>query len=334
MKCVAYKSNNMNTPLDDMKAKYDYLSKSIDIENIKNMLCMCSDYEKINKNITDEDLKKAGKRRRVVLITGASSGIGEKSALALLDKGFIVYGAARRKNKLKELEAKGVKTIILDVTDDKSMIDCVDYIIKKEGRLDVLVNNAGYGSYGAVEDVDMEEARRQIEVNLFGLARMTQLVLPHMRKRKYGRIINIASMGGRIWTPFGAWYHATKFAVEGFSASLRLEVKPFGIDVVVVEPGGIKTEWGIIAADNLEKVTLKGAYKETGIKTAENMRRVYSEDGLTKPEVIGNCVAKAVTAKRPKTRYLLGFGAKPAAYTQKIFGDRVYDKLISTMYGL
>ena len=165
----------------------------------------------------------------------------------------------------------------LDVTDEESMVNCVREILDKEGRIDVLVNNAGYGSYGAVEDVSMEEARRQVEVNLFGLARMTQLVLPSMRQNKYGKIINISSMGGKVWTSFGAWYHATKFAVEGFSDCLRLEVEPFGIDVIVVEPGGIATDWGVIAAEKLRTASAKGAYKEAANKSADNMVKLIQE---------------------------------------------------------
>lgn len=271
--------------------------------------------------------------QKVALVTGASSGIGESTALALKEKGFIVYGAARRTDKLKALNAKGIHTLTLDVTQEESMVACVNHIIEKEGRIDLLINNAGYGSYGAVEDVPMEEARRQIEVNIFGLARMTQLVLPHMRKHNFGKIVNISSMGGRIWTPFGAWYHATKHAVEGFSAALRMEVAPFGIDVIVIEPGGIQTDWGFIAADNLEKTADNSAYKDTLLPTVASMRKTYTGK-LTQPQVIANCIVKAVTARKPKTRYLLGFGAKPAVFVQKWFGDRTFDKMIHKIYGL
>ncbi len=271
--------------------------------------------------------------KKVALVTGASSGIGESTAVALLQKGFIVYGAARRVDRLESLKQKGIKIITLDVTEEESMKACVDKIIEAEGRIDILVNNAGYGSYGSVEDVPMEEARRQIEVNIFGLARMTQLVLPYMRENKFGKIVNISSMGGRIWTPFGAWYHATKHAVEGFSACLRMEVAPFGIDVIVVEPGGIKTDWGFIAADNLENVSQSGAYEEVGTKAAKAMRKVYNGN-LTQPKVIADCIAKAVTVRKPKTRYLLGYGAKPSVFMHKIFGDRFFDKMIYKIYNL
>ncbi|MDR1753516.1 MAG: SDR family NAD(P)-dependent oxidoreductase, partial [Eubacterium sp.] len=186
---------------------------------------------------------------RVALITGASSGIGYAAALEFQKKGFTVYGAARRIERMSGFQKKGIHTISLDVTNDESMVNCVNSIIEKEGRIDVLVNNAGYGSYGAIEDVPLDEARRQVEINVFGLARMIQLVVPKLREHKYGKIVNISSMGGKIWTPFGGWYHATKFAVEGFSDCLRMEVRPYGIDVIVVEPGGVASEWGNIAAD-------------------------------------------------------------------------------------
>ncbi len=270
---------------------------------------------------------------KIALVTGASSGIGEKTALALKAQGFVVYGAARREDKLRDLAATGINTIALDVTNEDSMVSCVNHIVDELGRIDVLVNCAGYGSFGAVEDVSLDEARRQIEVNIFGLARMTQLVLPHMRKNRYGKIVNISSMGGRVWTPFGAWYHATKHAVEGLSACLRLEVAPFGIDVIIIEPGGIKTDWGFIAADNLEKVSKNGAYEEVCAKAAKAMRATYSGN-ITPPEYIADCIAHAVTLKRPKTRYLVGYGAKPAVLVQKLFGDRIYDKIILKKYKL
>ena len=195
---------------------------------------------------------------KVALVTGASSGIGMETALELKNAGFIVYGAARSMDKLKSLESKGIKIIQLDITNEASMLNCVESIVKSEGRLDILVNNAGFGLYGAIEDVSMDEARRQFEVNVFGLARISQLALPHMRKNNFGRIINISSMGGKMYTSFGGWYHASKFAVEALSDCMRLETEKFGVDVVVVEPGGTKTNWGFISADNLMNTTKIG----------------------------------------------------------------------------
>lgn len=269
--------------------------------------------------------------KKVALITGASSGIGFDTAVELQKKGFIIYGAARRVDRLEKLKEKGINIIELDVTNEESMKNCVNTILEKEGSIDVLVNNAGYGSFGAVEDVSMEEARRQIEVNVLGLARMTQLVLPSMRKHKFGKIVNISSMAGKIHTPFGAWYHATKFAVEGFSDCLRMEVQGFGIDVILVEPGGIKTDWGTIAADHLENSAKGGAYEKDASKAAKNMKTRYTGDSLTKPIVIANTIVKAVTARKPKTRYLVGYAAKPGVFLRRILSDRMFDKIIKRM---
>lgn len=265
---------------------------------------------------------------KVALVTGGSSGIGAMTAKELAKNGFVVYAAARRVEKMNELKKDGIRPISLDLTDEDSMVQCVQSILRETGRIDILVNNAGYGSYGAIGDVPMDEARRQFDVNLFGMARMIQLVTPSMRENRYGKIVNISSMGGKIWTKFGGWYHATKFAVEGFSDCLRMELAPFGIDVVVVEPGGIKTDWGIIAANHLKESAKGGAYEEYANKTADGMIKNYSGNMLAKPELIAKTVKKAVTKKKPRTRYLVGFMAKPMVITQKIFGDRVYDWVI------
>ena len=265
---------------------------------------------------------------KIALVTGASSGIGAMTARELSKAGFTVYAAARRIDKMEELKKAGIRPICLDLTDDDSIVKCVETILKETGRIDVLVNNAGYGSYGAIEDVSMDEARRQFEVNLFGMARLIQLVTPWMRKNHYGKIVNISSMGGKIWTKFGGWYHATKFAVEGLSDCLRMELAPFGIDVVVVEPGGIKTDWGIIAANHLKEAAKGGAYEQYANKAADGMIKNYSGNMLAKPELIARTVKKAATKKRPRTRYLIGFMAKPMVVTQKVFGDRVYDWII------
>lgn len=266
--------------------------------------------------------------KKVALITGASSGIGESAAILLSENGFKVYGAARRLEKMEGLASKGINTIALDITNEASVEECVNTILAKEGSIDVLVNNAGYGSYGAIEDVPLEEARQQFEVNIFGLARLTQLVLPKMRENRFGKIVNISSMGGKVYTPFGGWYHATKHALEGWSDCLRLETRPFGIDVVLVEPGGIKTPWGTIAAENLKKTSGSGAYSEQANKVAEGTAKMYTSNRLSKPEVIGKVILKAVTARKPKRRYVKGFGAKPSIFIRKWFGDRVYEAML------
>ena len=208
---------------------------------------------------------------KTALVTGASSGIGKSTVELLLSNGATVYAAARRVEKMSDLEKLGAHLVAMDVTDEESVVSGINSILEKEGSIDILVNNAGYGSYGAIEDVPIDEARRQFEVNIFGLARLTQLVLPKMRENRYGKIVNISSMGGKIYTPFGGWYHATKHALEGFSDCLRLESEPFGIDVIIVEPGGIATPWGAIAAENLKKTSGRGAYAEVANKAADGM---------------------------------------------------------------
>ncbi len=270
--------------------------------------------------------------KKVALVTGASSGMGELTAVLLSKQGYKVYGAARRTDQMKALEKEGVSIVSLDLIKDESIVKCVDTILKEEGRIDILINNAGYGSYGAVEDVPIEEARRQFEVNIFGLARLTQLILPSMREHKYGRIVNISSIGGKIYTPFGAWYHATKHALEGWSDCLRIETKPFGIDVVIVEPGGIKTPWGAIAAEHLKETSGKGAYAEKANKTANNMAQMYSSGkNLSDPELLAREIVKAATVKKPKTRYAKGYFAKPVLSIRKWFSDRLFDRMIQSM---
>lgn len=268
--------------------------------------------------------------KKVILLTGASSGIGYQTAESLAKEGHIVYGAARSVEKMENLKKFGVKPIYLDVTDEKSIEDAVNTIIKNESRIDVLINNAGYGSYGAVEDVEISEAKAQFEVNLFGVARLVQLVLPYMRKQKSGRIINVSSMGGRLTTYFGAWYHATKYALEAFSDALRMEVSDFGIDVSIIEPGGIKTNWGNIAADKLANSAKGGAYEQTALKTAEGMKKQYSGNMLSNPIVITRAISKAVNSRRPKTRYLIGFMAKPLVFLHTILPDRIFDKIMKS----
>jgi len=268
--------------------------------------------------------------KKVILLTGASSGIGYQTAESLAKEGHIVYGAARRTEKMETLKQFGVKPIYLDVTDEESIKSAIDTIIGNEGRIDVLINNAGYGSYGAIEDVELSEAKMQFEVNLFGLARLVQLVLPHMRKQKSGRIINVSSMGGRLTTYFGAWYHATKYALEAFSDALRMEVSDFGIDVSLIEPGGIKTDWGIIAADKLANSAKGGAYEKEASKTAEGMKKQYSGNMLSNPIVITKAISKAVNSNRPKARYLIGFMAKPLVFLHTILPARVFDKIMKS----
>lgn len=271
---------------------------------------------------------------KIALVTGASSGIGEATALRLKELGYTVYGAARRVERMQMLAASGIHVLAMDVTDDASMQAGIDRIIDEAGRIDILVNNAGYGSYGAVEDVPMEEARAQFEVNVFGAVRLIQLVLPHMRARRTGTIVNITSMGGKVHTPLGAWYHGTKFALEAISDCLRLEVQPFGIDVVIIEPGGIRTEWADIAAARLRQISGRGPYGPQAHAVAEAMVGDASRRRQSPPQLIADTIAKAVTATRPKTRYAVGFAARPTIFLRGLLSDRAYDGLMRRATGI
>ena len=265
---------------------------------------------------------------KVILITGASSGIGYDAAGTLARQGHRVYAAARRVERMDSLKTYGVIPMRLDVTDETSMQEAVRTILDLEGRLDVLVNNAGYGYFGAVENVPLEEARRQLEVNVFGLARLCQLVLPAMREKGSGRIINISSVAGKSVLYFGGWYHVSKYAVEALSDALRMEVKPFGIDVVLIEPGGIRTGWGLIAADHLAESAQGTPYEKEGLREAETLRKAYSIRLLSKPSIVTRAIARAVGARRPRTRYRIGFGADTLVFFHSLLPDRWWDALM------
>jgi NAD(P)-dependent dehydrogenase (short-subunit alcohol dehydrogenase family) len=271
---------------------------------------------------------------KVALVTGGSSGIGEATALKLQELGYTTYAAARRVERMEHLTTTGIRPLAMDVTDDESMQSGVEQIVAEEGRIDVLVNAAGYGSYGALEDVPLSEARNQFEVNLFGAARLTQLVLPRMREQHSGTVVNITSMGGKIYTPLGAWYHATKHALEALSDCLRMELKPFGIDVVVIEPGGIRTEWPGIAAQKVRAVSGTGPYAPQGIAVADSLASESTQRRSSPPELIANTIGNAVTARRPKTRYAVGYGAKPMIFLHDVLPDRAFDAFIRRAVGV
>jgi len=261
----------------------------------------------------------------VALITGASSGMGKDFALRLISEGYAVYGAARRTSLMNDIEQAGGTALSMDITEDATMIAAVDRIIAERGRIDVLVNNAGYGQYGAVEDVPIDAARRQMEVNLIGAARLTQLCLPHMRARKFGKIFNISSIGGKIAMPLGGWYHASKFALEGYSDSLRNEVRSFGIDVIVIEPGGIESEWGGIAQEEAARHSGTGAY--AGL--TEKIRKAIEQQGrMPGPRVISDLIVKALKARHPRTRYHGGGRATPILFLRRWLSDRAFDRLM------
>ncbi len=262
-----------------------------------------------------------------ILVTGASSGIGFDTARALARLGHEVYGAARRVARMEPLKADGVIPVALDVTSEESLQACLATV----GPVDVLVNNAGYGYFGPIETVPMEEARRQLEVNLFGLARLCQLVLPVMRERGSGRIINISSVAGKAVLNFGGWYNVSKFAVEAFSDALRIEMKPFGVKVVLIEPGSILTEWGHIAANHLSSCTAGTAYELSGANEAAAMHKIYSLQVLSAPSVVTRAIVKAATARRPRTRYRPGLGASNIVFWHAVLPTRWWDALVRQM---
>lgn len=271
---------------------------------------------------------------KVILVTGASSGIGFDAARALALRGHRVYAAARRVELMEPLKELGVKVLRMDVTDGQSMSEGVDSLLQAEGRVDVLVNNAGYGYFGAVENVSMEEARRQLEVNVFGLARLCQLVLPAMRRQGSGRIVNTSSIAGRAVFYMGAWYNVTKYAVEALSDALRMEVRPFGIDVVLIEPGPIKTDWGLIAARHLEESSGGTPYEPQAAPWVSTMRWAYESNLFSGPQVITRAVCRAVDSRRPRTRYCRGRGAHVALFLHALLPTRCWDALMRRMAGL
>ncbi|AGM26245.1 short-chain dehydrogenase/reductase SDR [Spiroplasma syrphidicola EA-1] len=266
------------------------------------------------------------KQQKVAVVTGASSGIGKVIAIELSKAGYLVYGLARRLERMEaELKPFGIIPVQVDVTDDPSIVAAITNIITKSGRIDVLVNNAGYGLYGTIEDTNLAEARQQFEVNLFALARVTQLVLPQMRAQKSGHIFNLSSIMGVISHPVGGWYAASKFAVEGLSNSLRLETRKFGIKVVVIEPGAIKSEWSHLAAETLAKTAETSAY-QAEINLALGM--LPGPDFGHDPIVIAKLITKALHKRHPKARYHAGYLAGRTLWVKRHLSDKHFDNIM------
>ncbi len=261
---------------------------------------------------------------KTVLITGASSGIGEATALALHAAGYKVFGAARRLERMKTLKEQGIRTVKLDVTNESS----IQAALKVIGHIDVLINNAGYGEHGAFEEVPLAEARQQLEVNLFGMSRLTQLVIPGMRRRKSGTIVNIGSMAGKFGGSYGSWYHVSKYAVEGLTDSLALELKPFGIKAITIEPGAIKTNWWTIAADNMEQSSHNPVYKQAIKKKAAYFRTISQRRLASSPEKVANKIVKVLGSDNPRYRYAVGGGARPILYLRRILSDRMFYRIL------
>jgi NAD(P)-dependent dehydrogenase (short-subunit alcohol dehydrogenase family) len=273
---------------------------------------------------------------RVVLITGCSTGIGRATAERLAARGWMVYATARDVEKIKFLADRGCMVLPLDVTDEASMRTAVGEVERREGAVGVLVNNAGYSQSGAVESVPMGKVRRQFETNVFGLVRMCQLVLPGMRRQGWGRIVNISSMGGRLTFPGGGHYHATKYAVEAISDALRFEVAGFGVGVVVVEPGLIRTGFADAATGSMEEATAGGPYASFDAAVAKAVRDNYERGPFLKlgggPETVAATIERAITAERPRARYAVTPSAHLFIGLRRLLPDRAWDALVSTVY--
>jgi NADP-dependent 3-hydroxy acid dehydrogenase YdfG len=273
---------------------------------------------------------------KAVLITGCSSGIGRATAERLAPRGWTVYASARKLEAIAPLAEHGCKLLEIDVCDEESMRAAVQSVVGAEGAVGVLINNAGYSQSGAVEAVPMEQVRRQFETNVFGLVRLTQLVLPGMRAQGFGKVVNLSSIGGRLTFPGGGFYHGTKHAVEAISDALRFEVRGFGIDVIVIEPGLIKTAFGETAVGSIEDATPReGAYADFNAAVARATAGAY--DGPFGklgggPETVAKKIEKAITARRPRTRYPVTPSARLILTQRRLLPDRAWDRFLKTQF--
>ncbi len=268
---------------------------------------------------------------KAILITGCSTGIGRAAALRLAARGHNVYASARKLDAIGDLAAAGCKTLALDVCDEASMRTAVEQIERAEGAVGVLVNNAGYGQAGAVEEVTMEAARQQFETNVFGLLHLTQLVLPGMRRQRWGRVVNVSSMGGKIVFPGFGIYHATKFAVEAMSDALRFEVRGFGIRVSVIEPGAIKTQFEETSGATLGGTAASGdasPYANFYASMEKRTRGTYAGPMAAGPEMVAKAIEHAATSRRPRSRYPLTVGARFLLTTRRMLPDGGWDALM------
>lgn len=270
-----------------------------------------------------------------VLITGCSSGIGAATAADLVARGHTVYATARRPETLQALADMGCRTLALDVTDEGSMAAAVAAVEDEEGSVGVLVNNAGYSQSGAIESIPLDNIRRQFETNVFGLIRMCQLVLPGMREAGAGRIVNIGSMGGKLTFPGGGIYHATKYAVEAISDAMRFEVQGFGVQVVLIEPGLITTEFAHAAVESTGDLS-DGPYAEFNARVGRVTAEIYESRlaGIVGggPEAVAEVVRRAIEAKRPKTRYTVTPSATLGILQRQLTPDRLWDMMMRAQF--
>ena len=273
---------------------------------------------------------------RAVLITGCSSGIGHATALRLAQAGWPVYASARRRDSIADLGEAGCETLHLDVTDEESMRAAVAEVEREHGAIGVLINNAGYSQSGAVEQVKLDAVRRQFETNVFGLVALTQLALPQMRAQKSGKIVNISSMGGRLTFPGGGFYHASKYAIEAISDALRFEVRGFGIDVIVIEPGLIVTDFAAAAVASMEDVgDGSGPYEEFNAKLAEVTAGVY-EGPMRRlgggPDAVAKAIERAITRRRAPSRVRVTPSARLAILNRRLAPDRLWDAAMRAQF--
>ncbi|MFE0152281.1 oxidoreductase [Nonomuraea sp. NPDC059007] len=271
---------------------------------------------------------------KVVIVTGASAGIGKATALELIRAGHIVYGAARRVHKMDDIRDAGGHALALDARRPEDLERVIGTVAEERGRIDVLINNAGTVLHGAAEDVSIDQARDQFEVNVFAPARLVQLALPYMREQRSGTIINISSIGGEIALPLGCWYYATKHALEAYSDTLRMEVEPFGIDVVIIQPGIIKTEFEDHTPRDLREIsgaTAYGAVAEAMAVRAES--QLGADTQGSDPGVVATVIREAVEAGKPATRYAVGWMADRLLELNRTLTDREFDKLVTNFSG-
>jgi NADP-dependent 3-hydroxy acid dehydrogenase YdfG len=269
-----------------------------------------------------------------ILVTGCSSGIGAATADLLVRAGHTVYATARRPEALSGLEAAGARALTLDVTSEQSMAAAVRAVEEEHGHVGTLVNNAGYGEYGTIEETDLDKVRTMFETNVFGLARMCQLVLPAMRTAHAGRVVNIGSMGGRLTWPAGGYYHATKYAVEAISDALRNEVRQFGIHVSLVEPGLIRTGFEETAMTSDAHTAQEGSPYAALLATSASITSGgYANPVLAAgPEAVAKVVLKAVEARSPRSRYVVTPAARAAITARTLGGDRVWDAIVRQQF--
>lgn len=271
---------------------------------------------------------------RAVLVTGCSSGIGRATARRLAADGFAVYASARRLDAIADLEADGCNLVPLDVTDEAARVAAVEHVEREQGAVWALVNNAGYSQSGALEQLPLDLVRRQFETNVLGALRLAQLVLPGMRRLRAGRIVNVSSMGGRLTFPGGGAYHASKFALEALSDVLRFEVRGFGVAVVVVEPGLIRTGFGEAAVASLGGAEGDGPYAGFTAAVATASREVYERGPLARlgggPETVAAVIAEALRTPRPRTRYRVTPSARVLLAARRLLPDRAWDGFLAT----